>query len=551
MRIFSLLLTSLLFTSTAGAGNGVNNGGDYIRSKFIEFGLEVVDYLEKNDDGKKISLEQNLDTQKLKATLDINRIQVVSGPLTDNSGSRVDAHGVKNLIRLDENKWMQLVTSENDIYYLIFHEMLRSAEVNDDNYVVSFKLNPFKKLRTEERRPRLPTSDVTKEVTIADKWAGHANRLDFLTSDDEGRLYTAGTLQSENGKKVSHWVKLSDDNGVTWKVVGNFDEEGLQAYTGAHLFTTGRHSNDDIYSIGNVRTGPSSFKTVLRISTDHGSSWTKMTGPNGLTIQFGTAGQNIYALVLPEVDCGKTCRFVVYKKELDSNRDWSVVGNPISLATSSWEQISNTRMYVSGWKIFISYFHHRRSDSYVIPALATLDPAYGDLQINTLVKDELSGNPCPMTGDEYNKIYMACRRVTPGINRTEWAVRKLDGINLQGEIVDAYAHPSKKMSANATPEQIALSSTGKIAAAGYIVGGGYNNYILVARTSVDKGNTWMTQSLDYFKDYMKNDPAKYLGSLTVKGIGFDKNGAMVVGFSADGQPKDGSYFLHHLVARFN
>lgn len=71
-------------------------------------------------------------------------MQVIGdGEITDSRGSRVDAQGSPGLIRLQEQRWQSYFGLGTDIYYLIFHEMLRCSGVSDDSYVISLKINPF------------------------------------------------------------------------------------------------------------------------------------------------------------------------------------------------------------------------------------------------------------------------------------------------------------------------------------------------------------------------------------------------------------------------
>ena len=140
---------ALLFLNAAMAvtGTGTSNGGDEIRANFAKKGQEIINYLKTNSMGRELVSKNNLDVQALSQTLLVEKIQVVRGPLVDNSGSRVDAIGIPGLIKLDIDRWITLLGSGNDLYYLIFHEMLRSAGVDDDNYKVSVAINPF--LKTE------------------------------------------------------------------------------------------------------------------------------------------------------------------------------------------------------------------------------------------------------------------------------------------------------------------------------------------------------------------------------------------------------------------
>lgn len=121
----------------------VGNGGDYIRATFIQLGTQIISYLKTTDMGNNVVVQNHLDTTSLTATLDVNRIVVTDDTLFDNTGSVVDAIGVPGLIILNGTNWLDHFENERDIYYLVFHEMLRSAQVNDDNFVISKSLMDF------------------------------------------------------------------------------------------------------------------------------------------------------------------------------------------------------------------------------------------------------------------------------------------------------------------------------------------------------------------------------------------------------------------------
>ncbi len=138
------LMTALIALSAPGKdGTGTSNGGDQVRASYIKGGKVVIEALKTTTVGQKTAKSFNLDLSALDATLDINKIKVVKGPLTDATGSIVDAIGVPGKVKLDEEKWTAFFSSGKDIYYLIFHEMLRSASYNDDNYRISSAMNPL------------------------------------------------------------------------------------------------------------------------------------------------------------------------------------------------------------------------------------------------------------------------------------------------------------------------------------------------------------------------------------------------------------------------
>lgn len=124
-------------------GDKEGNGGDHVRATFIRAGHAILKHLEETQQGVDIVKEYHLNIDDLNGTLTVQKITVVEGALKDNGGSDVDAVGVPGSITLKKEAWIDHFERERDVYYLIFHEMLRSAGVNDDNYVISRAIRPF------------------------------------------------------------------------------------------------------------------------------------------------------------------------------------------------------------------------------------------------------------------------------------------------------------------------------------------------------------------------------------------------------------------------
>lgn len=138
-----LLLFTFIASQSVWAGHKVGNGGDHIRATYIRMGDAVVEYLRETQQGAQLLKAHNLNDGDLDATLDIAKVSVTETPLRDNTNSVVDAIGVPGLVTLNQTAWAVHFEKERDVYYLVFHEMLRSAGVNDDNYIISAALNPF------------------------------------------------------------------------------------------------------------------------------------------------------------------------------------------------------------------------------------------------------------------------------------------------------------------------------------------------------------------------------------------------------------------------
>ena len=201
----NMLLAALLLTSSAALATGgtvIGNGGDYARSTFLKVGDSVVNYLKNDPAGVAVVAANGLDTDKLLATLSIYKITVSVQPLRDNSGSLVDAIGVPESITLNGDAWITHFEKNRDVTFLVFHEMLRSAGINDDNYVISSLANPFPdayKVSTllKNHIALIPGDDLSGVIDIGGISyggtgcpAGALTRVEF---DDEHNILAANT----------------------------------------------------------------------------------------------------------------------------------------------------------------------------------------------------------------------------------------------------------------------------------------------------------------------------------------------------------------------
>ncbi len=159
-----------LFSSLVFSGNKEGNGGDHIRGTFIKMGESVIDYLKETGEGAALMKGQGLSLDALRAALDINAISVESATLIDNGGSEVDAIGVPGKITLNKARWISYFESDSDVYYLVFHEMLRSVARNDDGYVISSAIAPFPGTRRILTRisPLIPLIDEDNLSSVVD-----------------------------------------------------------------------------------------------------------------------------------------------------------------------------------------------------------------------------------------------------------------------------------------------------------------------------------------------------------------------------------------------
>lgn len=147
LALAALLVTVSVIVLTSGregiSGGREGNGGDHVRGTFIRMGLAVVRYLHDTAEGVEMAMVNGLNPGQLRSVLTIDKIKVVGGELRDNGDSAVDATGAVGMITLAKNIWLDHFEKERDVYYLVFHEMLRSLGINDDNYVISRSIQPF------------------------------------------------------------------------------------------------------------------------------------------------------------------------------------------------------------------------------------------------------------------------------------------------------------------------------------------------------------------------------------------------------------------------
>ncbi len=139
-----LLLSFLMALSSTGIAHagGEGNGGTVVEALFIREGASIINYLENEAHGQRIVKDFNLNLRDLKDTLTASRIFVVDHELYDNTGAPADAVTEHGIITLNRLKWLQaLKTFPQGQRLLIFHEMLRSANIDDDNYRVSLYMS--------------------------------------------------------------------------------------------------------------------------------------------------------------------------------------------------------------------------------------------------------------------------------------------------------------------------------------------------------------------------------------------------------------------------
>lgn len=138
-----IIITLLLIQSISWSAYKVGNGGDYIRATYIRMGEAVIDYLQNTEKGQALLKSKSISIAAMAASLDISKIDISEQILRDNLGSVVEAIGEPNKVVLHKESWFNHFEKARDVYFLVFHEMLRSAGINDDNYIISSGISPF------------------------------------------------------------------------------------------------------------------------------------------------------------------------------------------------------------------------------------------------------------------------------------------------------------------------------------------------------------------------------------------------------------------------
>jgi hypothetical protein len=195
MKVLNLIAL-LIFPLVASAdGTVIGNGGDYVRSTFFRVGESAINYLHSDPDGRRLVTEYNLSLDALRLTLNIKVVTVTADTLRDNRGSIVDAIGTPGSITLNSGAWIKYFEKNWDVTYLVVHEMLRSANVNDDNYVISKHLNPFpvKYRISTSMRPIIDVIDEDKITRGEPVLGGNGCSID-------GDVNTIIEFDSENSK---------------------------------------------------------------------------------------------------------------------------------------------------------------------------------------------------------------------------------------------------------------------------------------------------------------------------------------------------------------
>ena len=135
MSLMLLFSFALFGVETPSKGSESGGGGDLVRERIIREKEIILFTLSSKPD---FLDKYGLDIEKLTDALsNVDEIKVVSHTLKDEKGSLVDAFVSNNVLEINKSTWQNYVEKNTEIKSLIFHEMLRVAGYDDDNYKIS------------------------------------------------------------------------------------------------------------------------------------------------------------------------------------------------------------------------------------------------------------------------------------------------------------------------------------------------------------------------------------------------------------------------------
>lgn len=155
-RIFSKIITGFIFINTMGfaslsfakSGTSDGGGGGDAHSRFIKTGLEIADYFENMEAGKKLAKEFNLKVNDFKAVFVPENVKATLGPLQDRLGNYVDARVInvngKKYIEIDKSKFQDFFDRNIDVHHLVAKEAFRFLGFGEPSLAMSLKLIPFR-----------------------------------------------------------------------------------------------------------------------------------------------------------------------------------------------------------------------------------------------------------------------------------------------------------------------------------------------------------------------------------------------------------------------
>ncbi len=189
-------------------GHERGNGGDEVRHAFINLGNET---LIKYKFMLNQIFEENVIDQ-MKETLSVDRILLSNRELFDHSDSQVAAIENNGIITLyigntpERLSWGKITEEPSPFIKLVLHELIRSAGINDDNYIYTDKIIQPQKYISLSFDTLLPKGS---EPFLAEQIIEHGIRKqNQKTSNHCGKayqydLYVTGKIQCAKSEKMS------------------------------------------------------------------------------------------------------------------------------------------------------------------------------------------------------------------------------------------------------------------------------------------------------------------------------------------------------------
>lgn len=169
-----------------GVASGSGNGGSEVRDDYyIPVGQAVFEFLTEDPLGVKLAERFSLPVEKMGAEVGqaLNRksVEVSFSQVYDNTGSPVDAALIDGKTRLFDPSWRDYSVKNRKMYRFVFHEMLRFAGVNDDEFRISRAiLNDTEGVtfNTHFEVKLVTADDLTDPMALGR--AAHAGQLSFV-----------------------------------------------------------------------------------------------------------------------------------------------------------------------------------------------------------------------------------------------------------------------------------------------------------------------------------------------------------------------------------
>ena len=147
--VFVTLFVTLSRLSTyAGGANG--GGGGLGHSLFVETSSNIIHALKNTSWGKTFASDNLLDANLLEAVSAPDRVKVISEPLYDDLGNRVDALCRNGQIQLDHNQWTEFAEKQTSVRLLVFKEIARCANYNENNQAITLA-NAFESIAKDNK----------------------------------------------------------------------------------------------------------------------------------------------------------------------------------------------------------------------------------------------------------------------------------------------------------------------------------------------------------------------------------------------------------------